>query len=142
MAFDSRECEFADISVSLLGNDLSGLRGITYDYEQEKDYAYGKGNKPKSIQRGLVKPGGSLKILKSDLDDLNTAARAAGYKNIVGVPGKLINLTIVYQKDDGDPIKTDRLIYVEFTKLSEGMNSGDKFKEVELPFLFLDIKQA
>lgn len=142
MAFDSRECEFADIKVSLLGRELDGLRGITYDYEQEKEYVYGQGNKPKSIQRGNVKPAGTLMLLKSDVDALNAAARAAGYKNIVHVPGKLINLTVVYQKDDGDPIKTDRLLYVEFTKISDGQKQGDKFKEVELPFLFLDIKQA
>ena len=142
MGFNSRECEFADIKVSMLGRELTGLRGITYDYEQEKEYAYGQGNKPKSIQRGLVKPAGTLSILKSDLDELNKAARDAGYKNIVHVPGKLINLTVVYQKDDGDPILTDRLLCVEFTKFSDGQKSGDKFKEVELPFLFLDMKQA
>lgn len=142
MGFNSRECEFADIKVSILGKECTGLRGITYDYEQEKEYVYGQGNKPRSIQRGNVKPGGTLMLLKSDVDDLNTAARAAGYKNIVHVPGKLVNVTVVYQKDDGDPIKTDILLNVEFTKISDGQKQGDKFKEVELPFLFLDIKQS
>ena len=140
--FNSRECEFADIHVSLLGKELTGLRGITWDYEQEKEPVYGQGNKPKSTQRGLVKLSGSLTVLKSDADELNQVARAAGYKNIVHVPGKLINVTIVYQKDDGDPIKTDRLLGVDFTKFSDGQKSGDKFKEVELPFIFLDVKQS
>jgi len=142
MAFDTRECEFADIKVCLLGKELSGLRGLTYEYEQEKEYVYGQGNTPKSIQRGNVKPGGTLRLLKSDVDELNAAARAAGYKNIVHVPGKLTNLTCVYEKNDGDPIKTDTMLCVEFTKISDGQNQGDKFKEVELPFLFLDLKQS
>jgi hypothetical protein len=140
--FTSRECEFADIKVSLLGQQLSGLRGLTYDWEQEKEYVYGQGNKPRSIQKGNVKPGGSLSLLKSDVDELNAAARAAGYKNIIHVPGRLITITCVYQKDEGDPIKTDVMVNVEFTKFGDGQKQGDKFKEIELPFLFLDLKQS
>lgn len=142
MGFNSREFEFADVKVSMLGKELTGLRGLEYDYEQEKEHLYAAGNKPKSIQKGQIKPTGTLTILKTDLDDLNAAARAAGYKNIVQVPGRLINITCIYQKDDGDPIRTDSLINVEFTKMSDGGKSGDKFKECALPFLFLDLKQA
>lgn len=142
MGFSTRECEFADIKVSVLGKELSGLRGLTYEQEQEKELVYGQGNQPKSIQRGNVKNSGTLMVLKSDLDEMNAAARAAGYRNIMAVPGKLINLTVVYQKDDGDAIKVDNLLCVEFTKMSDGMKQGDKFKEVEMPFLFLSLKQA
>ena len=140
--FNSREFEFADVKVSVMGKELSGLRGLEYDYEQEKEYLYAASNKPRSIQHGYIKPGGTLTVLKSDFDAMNKAARAAGYKNIVHVPGKFINITCVYQKDDGDPLKVDTLLNVEFTKMSDGGKSGDKFKDVELPFLFLDIKQA
>lgn len=142
MAFSSRECEFADIKVSLLGKELSGLRGLMYEQEQEKELVYGQGNQPRSIQRGNVKNSGTLFLLKNDQDELNAAARAAGYANILKVPGKLLNITCVYQKDDGDPIKVDNLLCVEFTKISDGQKQGDKFKEVEMPFLFLALKQA
>ena len=142
MGFSSRECEFADIKVAILGKECTGLRGITYEQEQEKELVYGQGNQPKSIQRGNVKNSGTLTVLKSDLDELNLAARAAGFRNIMAVPGKFINVTIVYQKDDGDPVKTDILLCTEFTKMSDGMKQGDKFKEVEMPFLFLSLKQS
>jgi len=137
---NSRELEFADIRVSMLGVELSGLRGITYDYEQEKEHVYAQGNKPRSIQRGNVKPVGTLTILKGEYDRLTLAAKAAGYKNLVAVPGKLINITVVYMPEEGGPIQTDKLIGVEFTKTSDGMKQGDKFKEVELPFLYMDLK--
>lgn len=140
--FNSRECEFADIKVGLLGRELSGLRGLTYKYAREKEHVYGQGSDPKSVQRGNRKPEGTLSLLKSDFDDLNAAARAAGYANIVEVPGRLINITVVYQKDEGDPIKTDSLLSVDFTEFEDGMKQGDKFKEVTLPFLFLRLKQA
>lgn len=142
MGFSSRECEFADIKVSILGAELSGLRGLQYEQEQEKELVYGQGNKPKSIQRGNVKNSGTLSVLKSDMDAMNEAARLAGYRNILAVPGRLINVTVVYQKDDGDSIKTDNLLCVEFTKISDGQKQGDKFKEVEMPFIFLELKQS
>lgn len=139
---NSRDFEFADITVSMLGKVLTGLRGINYEWEQEKEHLYAQGNKPRSIQKGSIKPTGTLTLLKTEVDELNRIARAAGYKNIVAVPGKLINITVVYQIVEDAGIQTDILVNVEFTKTGDGMKQGDKFKEVELPFLFLDLKPA
>ena len=138
--FNSREKEFADNSVSIMGVILSGLRGLTYKYSQEKELVYGAGNEPKSVQRGNKKTEGTLTVLKSDFDEMNAAARTAGYKNIVDVPGKFINITSVYQNEDG--LSTDSLLNVEFTDMEDGMKQGDKFKEVALPFIFTKLKQA
>jgi hypothetical protein len=140
MGFNSRECEFADIKIGFLGREWTALREISYDYEQEKELIYGQGNKPRSVQRGNVKTTGKLVLLKSEVDEMNDAAVAAGWKNLVHIPGRLINITVVFQKDDGDPIRTARLIAVEFSKFGDGMKQGDKFKEVELPFLYLDLQ--
>lgn len=142
MAFDSREFEFADIKVSALGVELTGLRGLTYKKSQEKEHVYGAGNQPKSIQRGNKKYEGTLTLLKSDLDVMNTAARTAGYEDISDVPGTNINITCVYQKSDTGRLATDSCINVEFTEWEDGMKSGDKFKEVNLPFIFLRLKQV
>ena len=143
MAFDSREYEFADIKVALLGVELSGLRGLTYKKSQEKELIYGQGNQPKAIQRGQKKYDGTLVLLKSDVDLLNAAARLAGYEDITDVPGRLIDITVLYQKsDDAAQLNTDTLQNVEFTELEEGMKQADKFKEVSLPLLFLRLKQA
>jgi hypothetical protein len=142
MGFNSRECEFADIKVSVLGKELSGLRELSYKYSRDKELVYGAGSDPKSVQRGNRKTEGKLVVLKSDFDEMNLAARAAGHRNIVEVPGKNINITCVYQKDDGDPIKTDALINVEFTDFEDGMKQGDKFKEISLSFIFIRLKQS
>lgn len=143
MAFDSREFEFADIKVALLGVELSGLRGLTYKKSQEKELVYGAGNQPKAIQRGNKKYEGALLLLKSDFDMLNTAARGAGYEDITDVPGRLINLTCVYQKsDDAAKLSTATLINLEFTEYEDGMKQGDKFKEISLPLIFLRLKES
>lgn len=142
MGFNSREYEFADIKVAIMGVELSGLRGLTYKTSQEKELVYGAGNTAKSIQRGNKKNEGTLTVLKSDYDALNGAARTAGYQNIVDVPGRLINITCVYEKISDAMLATDTLITVEFTEFEDGMKQGDKFKEISLPFIFLQLKQS
>lgn len=139
--FDSSEYEYADISVSLLGIVLTGLRGIRYKKSQEKSLVYGAGNQPKTIQRGNKNYDGELRLLKSDYDTLDAAAIAAGYEDITDIPGKLINITVVYEKDSGK-VSTDSLLNVEFTEAEDGMNQGDQFKEVTLPLLFLRKKKV
>ncbi|MBS0647390.1 MAG: hypothetical protein JSR97_12495 [Verrucomicrobia bacterium] len=141
-AFNSKEFEFADIKASILGVELSGLRGLTYKKSQEKEPIYGAGNEPKAIQRGNKKYEGTLTLLKSDVDLLNEAARRAGYQDITDVPGDNINLTCVYQPNGMSVLKTDTCLGCEFTEFEDGQKQGDKFKEINLPFIFLRLKQA
>lgn len=142
MGFDTREFEFSDTKVSLLGRELTGLRGVKYKKSQEKEAVYGAGNEPKSIQRGKKNYDGTLMMLKSDFDALNTAAVAAGYEDIVDVPGHLINITVVYSKDGSAALKTDRILNVEFTEYEDGLENADKFKEVSLPFIALKVRKG
>lgn len=140
MGFDTREFEFADISVQMLGRKLTGLRGLTYKKSQEKEPVYGAGNEARGIQRGNKKYDGSLMLLKSDFDLLNAAAVAAGYEDIVDVPGYLIDINVVYQKPGTATLSIARITGVEFTEYEDGLKQGEKFKEVTLPFLALKIR--
>lgn len=142
MGFDTREYEFADVRVQLFGRELSGLRGLKYKKSFEKEVVHGAGNEPKGIQRGKKSYDGTLTLLKSDFDALNAAAVAAGYDDIVDVPGHLINMTCVYQKEGASVLSTDKILNVEFTEYEEGMENADKFKEVSLPFLALKIRKS
>lgn len=142
MGFDTREFEYADIKVKMLGAELTGLRGLTYKKSQEKEAVWGAGNEPKAIQRGNKKYEGTLMLLKSDFDLLNKAALVAGYEDITDVPGKDLLMTVVYQKNSDSLIQIDILKTVEFTEYEDGMKQGDKFKEVTLPFICLSIKKS
>jgi len=135
--FDSSEFEYADIKIKLLGLELDTLRGIKYKKSQDKELVYAQGNQPRTIQRKNKKYEGSLKVLKSGYDQLDTAAVAAGYEDITDVPGKFINVTVTYQKGGTNMLSTDNLSNVEFTESEDGMNQGDSFGEVTLPFIFL-----
>ena len=142
MSFDSREFEFADMKVTILGKRLVGLRGFTYKKSQEKELVYAEGNQPKAIQRGNKKYEGTLMLLKSDVDDINAIARAANYDDYVDIPGSEIVIACTYEKEEGGKLVTVSLINVEFTEFEDGMKQGDKFKEVSLPFIFLRKKEA
>ena len=43
--FNSREYEWADVSVVAGGRMITGIRGVSYTSSQEKEALYGKGNK-------------------------------------------------------------------------------------------------
>ncbi len=140
MGFDTREFEFADVKVAMLGRELTGLRGLTYKKSQEKEVVFGAGNEGRGIQRGNKKYDGSLMLLKSEFDLLNAAAVAAGYEDIIDVPGHLIDITCVYQKPGSAQLMTTRVTGVEFTEYEDGLKQGEKFREVALPFIALKVR--
>ncbi len=139
---NGREYEYGDIKVSVLGLTLTGLRGIKYKKSQSKEAIGGQGNNKKAIQRGEKEYDGSLMMLKSDYDLLDAAAIAAGYEDIVDVPGNLIHITTVYQKTNDTALTTDLLVNVEFSEAEDGMEKADKFKVITLPFIFLRKKKV
>ena len=137
MQFNSREYEWSDVSVVAAGRMITGIRGVSYTSSQEKEALYGKGNKPRGIQHGNYAYDGKLSLLQSELDALQTACKNAG-TSILEVR---LNLVVVYgNPSKGDILHTDVLENVEFTEVGKAMKQGDKFMEVELPFIFLNKK--
>lgn len=136
MNFDTREYEWADVTVVMAGRDVTGIRGVSYTSEQEKEALYAKGNKPHGIQRGNKSYTGSIRLLQSEYDALNAAAKGDALNvsfNIVVSYGNPAN---------GDVIKTDLLRGVELTSKPKTLNQNDKFMEIELPLIMLDIQEG
>lgn len=131
--FNSKEYEWADITLIVAGRVVTGVRAIKYTRKQEKELLYAKGNKPHSIQRGNKSYEGSLTLLQSELEALNLSAGGDALDiqfNIVcsyGNPSK------------GDVIHTDLIKGAEITEIPKGMSQGDKFAEIELPLIAMDI---
>lgn len=131
--FDTREYEWADVTVVMAGRDVTGIRGVSYTASQEKEALYAKGNKPHSIQRGNKSYVGSIRILQSELDALTAAAGG----DVLDVS---FNILVSYgNPSKGDVIKTDLLSGVEITSVPKGLNQNDKFMEIELPLVMLDV---
>lgn len=134
MSFNSREYEWSDVAVVMAGRMVTGIRGISYTSSQEKEALYAKGNRPHSIQRGNKSYSGSIRLLQSELDALEAAARG----DVLDVS---FNLIVSYGNPlKGDVITTDILMGCEITEVPKSINQADKFMEIELPLIILDIK--
>lgn len=134
--FDTREYEWADVTVVMAGRDVTGIRGVSYTSEQEKEALYAKGNKPHGIQRGNKSYTGSIRLLQSEYDALNAAAGG----DALNVS---FNIVVAYgNPSNGDVIKTDLLRGVELTSKPKTLNQNDKFMEIELPLIMLDIQEG
>ncbi|MCQ2313270.1 MAG: hypothetical protein MJZ84_07490 [Paludibacteraceae bacterium] len=139
MFINGRQYEFADISIVLGGRMLEGLRGIKYTPKQEKELMYGKGNKPRSIQKGNISYDGELSIDQGELETLRAFALAKyGDRSILKLS---LDAAVCYgDPSKGEVLVTDILIGIQFTEEPKEMKQGDKFMEVSLPFIYLDQK--
>lgn len=130
--FDSREYEWADITIMIGTRIIIGARGVKYSNKQDKELIYGKGNEPYAIQKGNKSHDGELTLAMSELLALQEESPT---KSILDLQ---VNLTVCYgNPSQGDVMKTDKLMGVQFTEEPQEMKQGDKFSEHSLPFIFL-----
>lgn len=132
--FESRQYEFADLTLALGGRVITGFRGIKYSSKQEKELVYGKGNQPQSIQKGNISHEGEITLLQSELETLRLAGRGS-------VLGLRLDAVVIYgDPANGDVLVTDKIRGIEFTEDPKELKQGDKFMEVTLPFICLRIE--
>ena len=133
--FASREYEWSDVTVVMAGRDVTGIRGVSYTSSQEKEALYAKGNKPHGVQRGNKSYEGAIRLLQSEYDALNAAAGGDALN-------ASFNIIVAYgNPTKGDVIKTDLLMGCEITSKPKSLNQNDKFMEIELPLIMLDVKE-
>lgn len=131
--FDSREYEWADITVTIGGVVVTKIQGVDYTSSQEKELLYGKGNEPLAIQKGNKSYSGSVYLLQSALDSLTLAG---GKDGLLGISA---DITISYgNPSKGDVIRTDMLMGCQFTSEPRSIKQGDKNMAAQnCPFIFL-----
>lgn len=131
---NGRQYEFGDLTLYLGGRDVTGFRGIKYASKQEKEVLYGKGNRGLSIQKGNISHEGEISLAQSELETL----KALGGGSVLNLN---LNAVVVYgNPSKGDVMITDKLFGMQFTEESKEVKQGDKFMEVTLPFVCLDIE--
>lgn len=133
--FNSQEFSWTELTVVIGGKDITGIRGIKYGEKQEKEPVYGKGNKPRAIQRGNKSYEGEVTLLQSELETLraNSATRSVNDLHV--------DVMVSYgNPENGDTIVTDKILGVEFNADEKALKQGDKFMEITLPFIALDVR--
>jgi hypothetical protein len=133
---NTREYEWADITVVLAGRNVTGLRSVKYSSKMEKELLHAKGNKPVGIQRGNVTHDGEIGLLQSEYEALK---KASGGNILTGS----FDMVVSYgNPSNGDTITTDLLIGCEFTEDNTEWKQGDKFQEKTLPIIYVDQKSV
>lgn len=131
---DGREYEWGDVTIVVAGNDLLTIRAFKINRKAEREAVYGKGRNPIRIQTGNFAYEGSAGMLQSDLIALENA-----------FGGDLLSGSFDVVVGFGDPNSGDTPMFkratgVRITEIDESLKQGDKFMEVELPFLCLNWK--
>lgn len=136
VGFNSAQYSWSDVTIQLGDRVLTGIQSVRYAEKQEKGFVYGKGNMPLSVQRGNYSYEGSVKLLQNEVETL-----------IAGAPEKKLarlrdlTVTIAFEREDGESV-TDNLVGVEFMDIEKALEQGKLFMEVDLPIIFLGIKNA
>jgi len=136
----SSECAWAQFEVQFLGRVIKGLRGFEFNKEVEKEHLFGAGSDAIDIQTGNKKNTGSITALGFEVDLMNKAAQDAGYDDITEVPHEASVITCSFKKLPTDPIRTYVARGVAFTEAKTSMKQNDKQREIQLPFLAMDIQ--
>src|SRR5690625_7500555 len=131
---NGREYEWADLTLILGGRDITGIRGITYTKEMEREALHAKGRKTHSIQSGNETVTGEIRLLQSEYE----ALVRAGNGSILGLSRDA--LVSYGNPADGEAMTTDRMKGIRFSSKPKEIDQNDKFMEISLPFLAIDIK--
>lgn len=133
--FDSREYEFSDITVIAGGLDIEGIRGVKIMEKQEKESIYGKGKKPRSIQRGNISYEIELTMLQSSYEAIANSSPTGSILDLQ------LDVTCQFgNPENGDAILTKFIRGWQATEASTEMKTGDKFAEITVPGIALDVK--
>lgn len=135
----SKECAWHQSEIKLLGRVIKGLRGFEFHKAIEKEPLYGAGQHALDLQEGNISCDGSITVLGFELDQLNLAANAAGYQDITEVPHEAITITAKFQKTKADKKTFVTVLGIGFTELTHAMEQNAKSREVQLPFVAMDI---
>ncbi len=133
--FSSKQYSWADMSIAFGGKILEGITEVEYTEKTEKEFLYGRGNKPHHIVRGNTSYEGKITLWQSELEAIT---RDAPNKDPMLLD---FNIVISYAPSDGGQIVTDVLKGCQFTEIKKGQKQGDKNMLVELPIMFVDIKR-
>lgn len=132
---NGNEYVWGNLSVVLLGREVTGLRGIEYKVKRQKEVLYASGIKGRGVQKGKKEYEGTITLLQSELIALDRAAQEKGYEDITDIDFDVI---VSYVPDNGI-VTTDKIVNVSITEIPRAMKLDDLQMEIALPFIALDV---
>lgn len=139
--FSTKNYNWNNITISLLGRKVVGIRGFEFNKEIEKEGVYAQGSEPITISAGNKKYDGNIEVLKHELDLMNDAAIKAGFEDITEVPHEAISITCDFKNLPTDKTRQVVAIGVAFTKIGIGVKQNDMNVVITMPFIAMKITQ-
>lgn len=131
----SKQYSWDDYTIAYGGRILEGVTGFENTSKQEKEYLYGRGNKPHEILRGNKSNEGRLKIWQSELERMIADAPQNDVLKL------RFNLTEAFIPKEGGQTVINIYEDMEITEIPRSFNQGDKNMIIELPVMYLDVKR-
>lgn len=131
---NGRQYEWGDLTLILGGRNITGFRGIKYSEKIEREALYAKGTQPHSIQSGNVSYEGEITMTQSEYEALESATKGQGIFSLC-----LDALVSYGNPSNGDVLVHDRIEGLRFTESAKEWKQGDKFIEITLPFIAMNI---
>jgi hypothetical protein len=130
----SKQYSWNDISLSIAGRIVEGIDAVEYGVKQEKTVLRGRGAKGHKIVRGNKDFEGKITLWQSEIEAM---IKDAPNKDILA-----LNFDIIwaFAPTDGGETVIDVLTSCEFKEYKKSMKQGDTNMLIELPIIFLDIK--
>lgn len=127
-----KQYRWRDLSISIGSRIFEGVTGLKHSEKIEKEYIYGRGEKPIDIVSGNKSNEGSIKLWQSEVEAM---IEEAPDNDILKLR---FNITEALVPTDGGKTVVNILKDCEITELSSDFNQGDKNQIIELPFIFLE----
>jgi len=135
----SSECGWSKCQVVAFGRIIKGITGWELKKSIEKEHMYGTGAEPLDISSENKKYEGSIKLWGFELDAMNSAAKAAGYEDILELPHEVVQIVIAMKKSLMDKATTFTATGVAFTEIPHGQEQNAKNREYQIPFICMNI---
>lgn len=136
MAINGAEYAWQDIEVVMAGKNLVGITAISYTSRKAHENVYGRGAKPVATVRGKEEFEGSITILQSELEALQSSLGSRN-KGVTAIDP--FNITVAYSAELGDTV-TDSLLSCRITEVTKAFSNEDMNMVVELPLVIGDIE--
>jgi hypothetical protein len=134
-SFSTKQYAWSDITIAYGGRIIDGVTAVEYSKKKNKEYLYGRGNKPYAIQSGNFEYEGKIEVWQSEVLAMERDAADGEVLNLE------FDITIAYTPEDDGETVVKTLKGCQFTEQTEGMQQGDTHMKIELPIMFRDIKK-
>lgn len=135
--FDSAETAWVDMTIYVNGAKTAKATGLSLRVTREKEYFYGAGDEPQSIQSGNKSYTGTLGLSKNAMDAIRRAGFAVGAGDLTDLE---LQLVADFAPKGSRIAQTLTVLRMQFSEDALDLAQNQKSVSMNLPIMALGIK--